>query len=272
MEFSSVFENIIKSFINLVSGKQDVSKFSINIKPKNKLYAMFIILIIIITILGIQSTKKNTKPKLKERLQKELGYLLLILIIFSSLILLIILLSLISWFSSSDNSLSNVQYNGISIILFFFICYTLYKKLSYYLLLNVSKQKKNKLTKLLFMPVVITGLFIILFITNQCFDILSRIDYIGKLFKFIKINSEMENVFDYCIYYLIIELVLIFIYCSYIFINLKDTQLVNFFCNDKKINKLNTKCFEVIINDISENALFFKLFYLIILIIHIVGS
>ena len=138
--------------------------------------------------------------------------------------------------------------------------------------MNVSKQKKNKLTKLLFMPVVITGLFIILFITNQCFDILYRIDYIGKLFKFIKINSEMENVFDYCIYYLIIELVLIFIYCSYIFINLKDTQLVNFFCNDTKINKLNTKCFEVIINDISENALFFKLFYLIILIIHIVGS
>ena len=266
MEFSSVFENIIKSFINLVSGKQDVSKFSINIKPKNKLYAMFIILIIIITILGIQSTKKNIKPKLKERLQKELGYLLLILIIFSSLILYIILLSL------SGNSLSNVQYNGISIILFFFICYTLYKKISYYLLLNVSKQKKNKLTKLLFMPVVITGLFIILFITNQCFDILSRIDYIGKFFKFIKINSEMENVFDYCIYYLIIELVLIFIYCSYIFINLKDTQLVNFFCNDTKINKLNTKCFEVIINDISENALFFKLFYLIILIINIVGS
>lgn len=266
MEFSSVFENIIKSFINLVSGKQDVSKFSINIKPKNKLYAMFIILIIIITILGIQSTKKNIKPKLKERLQKELGYLLLIFIIFSGLILYIILLSL------SGNSLSNVQYNGISIILFFFICYTLYKKLSYYLLLNVSKQNKNKLTKLLFMPVVITGLFIILFITNQCFDILSRIDYIGKLFKFIKINSEMENVFDYCIYYLIIELVLIFIYCSYIFINLKDTQLVNFFCNDTKINKLNTKCFDVIINDISENALFFKLFYLIILIINIVGS
>lgn len=266
MEFSSVFENIIKSFINLVSGKQDVSKFSINIKPKNKLYAMFIILIIIISILGIQSTKKNTKPKLKERLQKELGYLLLLFIIFSGLILYINLLSF------SGNSLSTVQYNGISIILFFFICYTLYKKLSYYLLLNVSKQKKNKLTKLLFMPVVITGLFIILFITNQCFDILSRIDYIGKFFKFIKINSEMENVFDYCIYYLIIELVLIFIYCSYIFINLKDTRLVNFFCNDTKINKLNTKCFEVIINDISENALFFKLFYLIILIINIVHS
>jgi len=266
MEFSSVFENIIKSFINLVSGKQDVSKFSINIKPKNKLYAMFIILIIIIAILGIQSTKKNTKPKLKERLQKELGYLLLTLIIFFGLILYISLLNL------SGNSLSNEQYNGISIILFFFICYTLYKKLSYYLLLNVSKQKKNKLTKLLFMPVVITGLFIILFITNQCFDILSRIDYIGKLFKFIKINSEMKNVFDYCIYYLIIELVLIFIYCSYIFINLKDTQLVKFFCNDTKTNKLNTNCFNVIINDISENALFFKLFYLIILIINITHS
>lgn len=269
MEYSSAFENIIKSFINLVSGKQDVSKFSINIKPKNKLYAMFIILIIIIAILGIQSTKKNTKPKLKERLQKELGYLLLVFIIFSGLIFYIILLSLRS---SARNSLSNIQYNGISIILFFFICYTLYKKLSYYLLLKVSKEKKNKLTKLLFMPVIITGLFIILFITNQCFDILSRIDYIGKFFKFIKINSEMENIFDYCIYYLIIELVLIFIYCSYIYINLKNTQLVNFFCSDTKINKLNTKCFDVIINDISENAIFLKLFYLIILIINITHS
>lgn len=266
MDFSSVFENIIKSFINLVSGKQDVSKFSINIKPKNKLYAMFIILIIIISILGIQSTKKKTKPKLKERLQKELGYLLLLFIIFFGLILYLSLLSM------SGNSLSNIQYNGISIIIFFFICYTLYKKISYHLLLKISKQKKNKLTKLLFMPVVITGLFIILFITNQCFDILSRIDYIGKLFKFIKISSDMENIFDYCIYYLIIELILTFIYCSYIFINLKDTKLVNFFCSNSKINKLNTKCFDVIITDISENALFFKLFYLLILIINITHS
>jgi hypothetical protein len=266
MEFSSVFENIIKSFINLVSGKQDVSKFSINIKPKNKLYAMFIIIIVIITILGIQSTKKKIKPKLKEKLQKELGYLLLLFIIFFGLILYLSLLSL------SGNSLSNIQYNGISIILFFFICYTLYKKIAYYLLLNIGKKKQNKLTKLIFMPIVITGIFLILFITNQCFDILSRIDYIGKFFKFIKINSEMKNVFDYCIYYLIIELIFIFIYCSYIYLNLKDTQLIKFFCSNTETNKLNTKCFDVILNDISENALIFKLFYLIILIINITHS
>lgn len=266
MEYSSAFKNIIQSFISLVSGKKEASNFSINIKPKNKLYAMFIIIIVIITILGIQSTKKKIKPKLKEKLQKELGYLLLLFIIFFGLILYLSLLSL------SGNSLSNIQYNGISIILFFFICYTLYKKISYHFLLKISKEKKNKLPTLLFMPVTIIGLFIILFITNQCFDILSRVDYIGKFFKFIKINSDMENIFDYCIYYLIIELIFTFIYCSYIFMNLKDSKLVNFFCSDTKINKLNTQCFDVIINDISENALFFKLFYLIILIINITHS
>lgn len=264
MEYSSIFENIIKSFINLT--KPSTTNFSMNIKPKNKLYFLFTILIIIIALLGVYSTKKNTKKTVKEKLQKELGYLLLLFIIFVSLFLYVFVLNTLKL------SLSDTQYNGISIIIFFFICFTLYKKLSYFYLLKYSQYKQNKLTKLLFMPVVVTGFFLILFIINQCFDILSRIDYIGKLFQFMKINSKMKNIFDYCIYYLVIELILIFIYCSYIYINLKDTELLKFFCSNNKTSILNKKCFDVIINDISENTLFLKLFYMIVLILSVISE
>ena len=69
MEYSSIFENIIKSFINLT--KPSTTNFSMNIKPKNKLYFLFTILIIIIALLGVYSTTLVSTKNSSQRKKKK---------------------------------------------------------------------------------------------------------------------------------------------------------------------------------------------------------